>query len=377
MDFEFTESQQILRKTARDFLEAECPKTLVREMELDERGYLPQLQRKMADLGWYGLIFPEKYGGADADFTDLVALLEEMGRALLPSPFFSTVVLGGMPILEIGSEQQKQKFLPKVAKGEINLTMALTEPDSWYDADSIKVQATTDRDGYVVNGVKLFVPYAHVADFMICVARTKSAQMTQEGISLFIIDSKNSGITCNVLGTIAMNKQCEVVFDNARVPADSILGELHHGWAYIEKLLQKATVALCAEMIGGAQKVLEMTLDYTKQRVQFGHTIGSFQIIQSHCVEMLTLLEDSRLLTYEAGWKLSRGLACAKEVSMAKARTSESYQAITAMAHEVHGGVGFDMEYDLNLYFRRAKSVETMFGDTDFHREKIATELGL
>ena len=377
MDFEFTQSQKILRKTARDFLERECPKTLVREMEADDKGYSPQLQRKMADLDWFGLISPENYGGTGGDFIDLMVLLEEMGRALLPSTFFSTVVLGGLPILEIGSEEQKQRFLPKIAKGEINLTLALTEPNSRYNVDSIGVKAITDKNKYVINGIKLFVPYAHVADFLICVAKTKEEASAGEGISLLIIDTKSPGITCHVLETIAMDKQCEVVFENTRVPKENMLGELHHGWAYIEKLLQKATVALCAEMIGGAQKVLEMTVDYVKQRVQFGRPIGSFQIIQSHCVEMLTLLEDSRLLTYEAGWKLSQGLPCAAEVSMAKARASEAYQIITALGHEVHGGVGFAVEHDMNLYFRRAKSAEISFGDADFHREKVAIELGL
>jgi alkylation response protein AidB-like acyl-CoA dehydrogenase len=377
MDFELTQSQKMLSKTARDFLERECPKALVREMETDDKGYSPQLERKMADLGWFGLVFPEEYGGSEGDFTDLLVLLEEMGQALLPSIFFPTVVLGGLPILEIGNEEQKQLFLPKIAKGEVNFTLALTEPDSGYSADSIRADAIADKDGYVINGVKLFVPYAHVADFIICAARTEEKQMPHEGISLFIVDGKSSGLTCNVLETIAMDKQSEVVFSNVRVTRENLLGELHNGWAYVEKLLQKATIALCAGMIGGAQKVLEMTVDYAKQRVQFGRPIGSLQIIQSHCVDMLTLLEDSRLLTYEAGWMLSQGLSCAKEVSMAKARASEAYQTITALGHEVHGGVGFAIEHDMNLYFRRAKSAETMFGDADFHRERVAEELGL
>jgi alkylation response protein AidB-like acyl-CoA dehydrogenase len=377
MDFELTQSQKMLSKTARDFLERECPKALVREMEADDRGYSPQLERKMADLGWFGLVFPEKYGGSGGDFVDLMVLLEEMGRALLPSIFFPTVVLGGLSILKVGSEEQKQRFLPQIAEGKTSFTLAFTEPDSGYSADSIKVDAVTDKDGYVINGVKLFVPYAHVADFIICAAKAKKKQMPLEGISLFIVDGKSSDLTCNMLETIAMDKQSEVIFSNVRVTAENMLGELHNGWADVEKLLQQATIALCAEMIGGAQKVLEMTVDYAKQRVQFGRPIGSFQIIQSHCVDMLTLLEDSRLLAYEAGWMISQGLTCTKEVSMAKARASEAYQTITALGHEVHGGVGYAIEHDMNLYFRRAKSAETMFGDADFHRERVAEELGL
>jgi alkylation response protein AidB-like acyl-CoA dehydrogenase len=377
MDFELTQSQKILSKTARDFLKRECPKTLVREMELDEGGYSPQLQQKMTDLGWFGLMIPEKYGGTEGDFLDLVVLLEEMGRALLPGPFFSTVVLGGLPILEIGSEEQRQIFLPKIASGEINLTMALTEPNSWCNADSIGTKVIADKDEYVLNGVKLFVPYAHIADFIICAAKTKEEAPDGGGISLFIVDKESPGITCNVLKTIAMDKQCEVIFENTKVPKESILGELCYSLEHMEKLLQMATVARCAEMIGGARKVLEMTVDYAKQRILFGRPMGSFQIIQSHCVEMLTLLEDSWLLTYEAAWRFSQGLPCAKEVSIAKARTSEAYQTITALGHEVHGGVGYAVEHDMGLYFRRAKSAEISFGDADFHREKIAMELGL
>jgi alkylation response protein AidB-like acyl-CoA dehydrogenase len=349
---------------------------LVRDMERDERGYSPELQRRMADLGWYGLVIPEEYGGAGGDFTDLIALLEETGRALLPGPFFSTVVLGGLFILEAGSAHQKQEILPKIARGEVNITLALNEPGSWYHADSIRVKAAGDGNGHIINGTKLFVPYAHVADYIICAARTEPVT-AGEGISLIIVDARAPGIVCNVLETIAMDKQCEVIFTNVRVAGKNVLGELHRGWEHVAGLLQKAAVALCAEMVGGAQKVLEMTLDYARQRIQFGRPIGSFQIIQSHCVEMLALLEDARLLTYEAGWKLAQGLTCDKEVSMAKARASEAYETITSLGHEVCGGVGFAVEYDLNLFFKRAKSAEIMFGDTEFHREIIAKELGL
>jgi alkylation response protein AidB-like acyl-CoA dehydrogenase len=376
MDFGFTESQEMLRRTARNFLERECPKALVREMETDCRGYSPNLNRMMADLGWFGLIFPEKYGGDEADFMDLLILQEEIGRFLVPGTFFPTVVLGGLPILEIGTEEQKQRFLPRVARGEIKLTLALTEPDSWYNAPTIRAKATSDEDGYVINGVKLFVPYAHVADFVICAAKTKDERI-DDGITLFIVDGKSSGITCNVLDTIAVDKQCEVIFSDVRVSRQDVLGELHHGWAYIEKLLEKVTASKCAEMIGGSQRVLEMSVDYAKQRIQFGRPIGSFQIIQSHCVEMLSCLEEAKLLTYEVGWMLSQGLECAKEVSMAKARASECYRFSTAMGIEIHGGVGAASEHDMTLHFRRAKSAELMFGDTDFHEEKIAIELGL
>jgi alkylation response protein AidB-like acyl-CoA dehydrogenase len=255
--------------------------------------------------------------------------------------------------------------------------MALAEPNSRYNVDSIGVKAIKNKDEYLVNGIKLFVPYAQIADYLICVARTNEEVSTSDGISLFIIDNKSLGITCKVPETIAMDKKCEVMFDNTRVPKENILGVLDRGWASLEKPLQKATVALCAEMIGGIEQVLEMTVDYAKQRVLFGRPLGSFQIIQSHCVKMLSLLEDSRLLTYEAGWKLSEGIPCAKEVSMAKAQASEAYRTITTLGHGIHGGTAYCVDHDMNLYYRRAKSADVSFGDADSHREKIVVELGL
>lgn len=377
MDFELNESQKILKKAARDFLDKECPRTLVREMEADEKGYSPELQRTMAGLGWFGMVFPEEYGGIGGDFVDLMVLLEEMGRALLPGTFFSTVLLGGLPVLELGNDEQKQRFLPELAGGGTGFTLALVEPGSWYDGDSIEAAARTEGEGYVIDGTKLFVPNAHVSDFIICAARTAEKTAAAEGITLFIIENKAPGVTCNLSRTIGPDKQCEVVFHGAPVPKGNILGELHHGWAYVEKLLEKAAVGKCAEMVGGAQKVLEMTVDYSKQRVQFSRPIGTFQIIQSHCVEMFALIEDARLVTYEAGWMLAQGLPCSREVSMAKACTSDAYQAVVTLAHEVQGGSGFVKDADLPLYTRQAKAAELAFGDGEFHRDRLAAALGL
>ena len=379
MDFELAQSQQILKNMARAFLEKECPMTLVRELDMDDKGYSVQLQSKMVDLGWFGLLFPENYGGAGGNFIDLMVLLEEMGRVLLLGTFFPTVVLGGLSILQIGNDEQKQRFLPGIIKGELNFTLALVEPGSWYNDNpqSIKAIATVEKDEYVLNGIKIFVPYAHVADFIICVARTNEEQITNSRISLFIVDRKSSGVACSVLDSIGADKQCEVIFNNARVPKENLLGELNHGWVQLLKVRQKAVISKCAEMIGGTSKVLEMSVDYSKQRVQFGQPIGNLQIIQNHCVEMLNSLEEARLLTCMAGWMLSQGIVCEKEVSMAKARASEAFQLATCLGHIIHGGVGYTLEHALPFYFKRAKSAELMFGDADFHREKIAIELGL
>jgi len=378
MDLGFSEEQEMLRKTARDFLEKECPTSLVKEMAEDEQGYTSGLWGKMAELGWMGLALPEEYDGMGMSFLDLAVLLEEMGRACLPGPFFSTVVLGGLCILEAGNEEQKKELLPKIAAGEAILTMALTEPSASYDPASITVKAVPDKDDYVISGTKLFVENAHIADYLICVARTKDgAGKDEDGITLFLVDGKSPGIATILLKTIAGDKQCEVTFDNVRVPQKNMLGERDKGWPVVAKILQKATVAKCAEMIGGAQAALDMSVAYAKERIQFGRPIGSFQAIQHHCANMVTDVDGSRFITYQAAWMVSEGLPATMEVSMTKAWVSEAYRRVTQLGHQIHGGIGFCMDHDMPLYFKRAKAAEPTFGSADWHREIVARELGL
>jgi len=377
MDLGLSEPQEMLRKMARDFLSTECPKQLVREMEKDEKGYSPELWQKMAELGWQGLPFPEEYGGGGGTFLDLAVLLEEMGRACLPGPFFSTVVLGALTILEVGSEAQKQEFLPQIAKGERIMTLALMESSARYDATGIAVEASADREQYVINGTKLFVPDAHIADWMICVARTKKAKKSEKGITLFLVKNGSQGMVCHLLPSLARDKQCEVVFDNFRVSKESILGEADQGWTGVSRVLQRAAAAKSIEMVGGAQQVLEMTVNYAKERVQFDRPIGSFQAIQHHCANMALDVDAARLLAYQAAWKLSEGLPCALEVAMAKAWASEACRRVASLGHQVHGAIGFTLDHDMQLYSRRAKAAEVAFGDADFHREKLARELEL
>jgi len=378
MDLGFSEEQEMLRKTARDFLETECPTSLVKEMAEDEQGYTSGLWGKMAELGWMGLALPEEYDGMGMSFLDLAVLLEEMGRACLPGPFFSTVVLGGLCILEAGNEEQKKELLPKIAAGEAILTMALTEPSASYDPASITVKAVPDKDDYVISGTKLFVENAHIADYLICVARTKDgAGKDEDGITLFLVDGKSPGIATILLKTIAGDKQCEVTFDNVRVPQKNMLGERDKGWPVVAKILQKATVAKCAEMIGGAQAALDMSVAYAKERIQFGRPIGSFQAIQHHCANMVTDVDGSRFITYQAAWMVSEGLPATMEVSMTKAWVSEAYRRVTQLGHQIHGGIGFCMDHDMPLYFKRAKAAEPTFGSADWHREIVARELGL
>jgi alkylation response protein AidB-like acyl-CoA dehydrogenase len=374
MKLTLTEEQEMLKKAARDFLTDNCPKTFVKEMEESETGHSRELWQEMVDLGWTGLAFPEKYGGGDMNFLDLAVLLEEMGRACLPGPLFSTVVLGGLTILDVGSEEQKQEYLSKLISGEKIFTLALTEPGYQnYDASSINVEATPDDGNYVINGIKLFVPDAHIADYLLCVARTKP----ENGITIFLVDTENPRINCTVLKTIAGDKLCEVVLDRMPVTKANILGQSNQEWAVVQKIIERAALGKCCEMVGNIQRVLEMTVDYAKERKQFDRPIGSFQIIQHYCADMATDVDGARFSTYQAAWMLSEGLPCSKEVAIAKAWTSQASQRVIALAHQIHGAIGVTIEHDLHFYTRRAKAAELAFGDADFYREIVAKEMGL
>jgi len=377
MDFTLSEEQEMLKKMARDFLAEKCPKILVREMEEDEKGYSPDLWREMAGLGWTGLVFPEEYGGSGMSFLDLSVLLEEMGRACLPGPFFSTVLLGGLTILNAGNEEQKQKYLPQIASGEAIFTLALTEAGARYDAASIAVKAAADKGAYIINGTKLFVPDAHIADYLLCVAKTNEQVEAENGITIFIVDAKSPGISYTVLKTIAGDKLCEVVFDQVRVAGENILGQLDQGWSVVQRVIEQAAVAKCCGMLGGMQRVLEMTVDYAKERKQFDRPIGSFQVIQHYCANMATDVDGSRFSTYQAAWRLSERLPSAREVAIAKAWMGEAYGRVITLAHQIHGAIGCTIDHDLQFYTRQGKAAELTFGDGDFYREIVAQEMGL
>jgi alkylation response protein AidB-like acyl-CoA dehydrogenase len=377
MNLAFSEEQEMLRKSARDFLTNKCPKTLVREMEGDKQGYRSELWKEMAELGWLGLPFPEKYKGGGFSFLDLIVLLEEMGRACLPGPFLSTVVLGGLPILEWGKEEQKQQILPKISKGEAILTLALTELSARYNAASIRTSATPKGEDYLISGTKLFVPDAHIADWIICATRTAETANPEEGITLFLVDAKSPGISTVLLSTIAGDKQCELTLKKVKVPRSNILGKPGQGWEMVKRIIEWAALAKCAEMVGGNQQVMEMTVNYARERIQFDRPIGSFQIIQHYLADMSIDVDSARVTLYKAAWKLSEGLPCSNEISIAKAWISDAYRRVATQAHQIHGAIGFTKEHDLELYFRRAKAGEVFFGDVDYHREIVAQQLGL
>jgi alkylation response protein AidB-like acyl-CoA dehydrogenase len=373
VDFGLNEQQEMMQTMARDFLAGEYSDKVLRAMVKDEKGFTPELWKKMVEMNLMGLSLPEKYGGV-GDFLDLTVVLEEMGRVCFLGPFFATVVLGASAIMEAGSDEQKQKFLQGIAEGKVLMTLALTEPSAKYTADAIQVRAKPQGGDYIISGTKVFVTDAHVADYIICAARTGEAKDPRDGITLFIVDINTPGITRKPLETIAGDKQCEVTFDNVKVLKDNVLGEMGKGWPYIEKVLQRANAARCAEMVGMAQQVLKMTLDYAKERAAFGHPIGAFQSIQHRCADMLIDVDGSKFATYQAAWRINEGLEAGREVAIAKAWVSQACRRVMNSAHQVHGAIGFSEDHILHFYTKRARAYEFSFGSVDFQLEKLAEQ---
>ncbi|MCX6002630.1 MAG: acyl-CoA/acyl-ACP dehydrogenase [Chloroflexi bacterium] len=375
MDLRYSEQQEILKKSARDFLTKECPKAKVRELENDAKGYDPALWQKMGELGWLGFNIPEDYEGMGYSFEDLAMHIEEVGKNILPGPYISTVV-NTFAIVEAGTEEQKKDLLPKISNGNCILTLAWLEDNGLFDASGITLKAIHKGNDYVLNGTKMFVDGAHVANNMIVVARTKDGS-GEDGITLFLIDAKAAGIKTEVIPTIALDHLCEVVFKDVAVPAKDVLGKVDKGWPILQMLIRKGSILKSAESFGGLQAVFEMTVAYAKERVQYDRPIGAFQALQHKMSDMWITLGTSKYLLYEAAWKESEGEPNSKEASMTKAYINEAYKLITALGVKLHGGIGTSSDHDVPLYYRRAKAADTAYGSTDYHRELVAQQIGM
>jgi alkylation response protein AidB-like acyl-CoA dehydrogenase len=375
MDFGFSQEQEMLRATARKFFENECTSEFVRARMEEDAGVTPDFWKKLAEQGWLGLVYPEEFGGTGLGFVDLTVLMEEMGRAVMPGPFFSTL-LGGLTILEAGSTDQKKEWLAKLSDGAAKATLAWTEPSARWDAAGVTTAARNAGGRWTLTGTKLFVPDAHVADVLLVVARTSEGKRSEDGVSLFLVERGARGLQTKLLPTMDQTRKlCEVKLDDT--PA-TLLGAKDAGWAPLDRVVQRATVALCAEMCGGAQKVLDMTTEYAKIRIAFGKPIGSYQGVKHRAADMLVDVENAKSLTYYAAWAVDENVPeAALACSMAKAYTSDAYRKVAGAGIQLHGGIGFTWEHDLHLYFKRAKSSEFTFGDATYHREKVAQLISL
>jgi alkylation response protein AidB-like acyl-CoA dehydrogenase len=379
MDFGFNQEQELLRATARKFFESECTSEFVRARMAEPAGVTDAFWAKLAEQGWLGLIYPEEYGGAGLGFVDLTVLMEEMGRAVMPGPFFSTVLLGGLTILEAGSVAQKTEWLGKIGAGEARTTLAFTEPNARWDAAAVTVTARESGGAFTLSGTKLFVLDAHLADVLVVVARTREGKRPEEGLSLFLVPKGARGVDVKLLPTMDQTRKlCEVTFADVAVGADALLGSKDGAWAPLSRVLDRATVALCAEMCGGAQRVLDMTTEYAKIRIAFGKPIGSYQGVKHKAADMLVEIENAKSLTYYAAWAVDGNVPEAPlAASMAKAYVSDAFRKAAGAGIQLHGGIGFTWEHDLHLYFKRAKSSEFTFGDGTWHRERVAQLINL
>jgi alkylation response protein AidB-like acyl-CoA dehydrogenase len=360
------EEHEQLQKLAREFLERECPTAHVRAMIEDERRYSPDLWRKMANLGWTGAVIPEEYGGTGLDFIALAILLEEMGRALLPAPFLATTVLGCHPIIDAGSEPLKRDLLPRVANGSVILSGAYYEPDSWYDPLAVRAVATRTSDGYRLDGVKLFVPWADAAEFIVT-----SATLDGEP-GLFVVPTTASGVRVTRIDTMNWHPSAELVLEGVTVPAEAaILPEATAD--LIGRTIRQAMAGVCALQVGGAARALEMTVEYAKTRVAFGRPIGAFQAIKHRLADLAVEVTAARALAAKAARAVADRTADEVEaIAMAKAWCSDTYRHVTNEALQLHGGIGFTWEHDIHLYMRAAQAYAVMLGDADGCRDVVA-----
>src|SRR6266403_200146 len=310
MDIGFSEEQEMLRETARKFLDDECTTQFVRRLMATEEAITPGFWGKLAEQGWLGILYPEEDGGSGLGFVDLVVLMEEIGRAVMPGPYPATVLLGGAAIAAAGSPAQRREWLPRIVAGEARTTLAVTEPNARWDAAGITLSARETRGGFALSGAKMFVPDAHLADVLVVAARSRDGSTMEDGVSLFLVPKDMPGLAIRRLPSIdETRKLCEVVLDNVAVPDSALLGELHQGWAPLQRVIDRAAVALSAEMCGAAQRVLEMTVDYAKLRVAFGKPIGTYQGVKHKCADMLVDIENAKSLTYYAAWAVDEGEA--------------------------------------------------------------------
>jgi alkylation response protein AidB-like acyl-CoA dehydrogenase len=377
MDLGLTEAQELLKTSVADFVQREYDKNTLLALERSDTGITRELLRKVAELGWLGVLIPEAYGGEGRSLTDAAVLFEELGRGPVPGPFFASGVLGALTVQHGGTEAQKQAILPQVGRGEWVLSVAVTEADYGWRPEQIHMHASLERGHYLLNGTKLFVYDAKAATHLICAVRTAPASNgASRGVTLLLLDASTPGVSIRTLPGW-MGQVDEVRFDQVRVPADAVLGGVEgYGWERLETAALQAIPILCAYQVGSCQAVFEMAVAYSRTRIQFGQPIGRFQRVQDHIIGMVNHLDAARWTTYEALWKLDSGRPAAASVHLAKAVTSEAHLKVCDGAHEVHAGVGVIREYGLTLHTQRSRTLYHLLGDARYHRRRLADALG-
>jgi alkylation response protein AidB-like acyl-CoA dehydrogenase len=372
MDLSLNENQRMLEQSVRSFMERRAPRSKIVALQRSELGYEQETWKTIAELGWLGLLIPEEYGGVGGSLTDAAVLHQEFGRGPLPGPFFSSGVLSALVVLEAGTEEQRRRYLPAIARGEQIFSVAITEPARSWGPQGIALTAECHGDRYRLNGVKLFVGDAVAATHLIVAVRTGPAV---DATALLVIDKNTRGVAARPLpGFIGW--QAEVAFENVELPAEALLarGE-NEGWAALSRAMQRALPILCAYQVGSSQAIFEMSVEYSQTRIQFGVPIGRFQRVQDHIIRLVNSLDAARWTTWEAIWKLDTGRPAAASVHLAKAVTAEAHIEACNAAHEVHAGIGSSLEYGLVPHTQLSRTLFNYLGDPKWHKRQMAGAL--
>lgn len=375
MNFGFSEDQEMIRQSATDFVKGESSLERIRALHGDEQGYSTDVFKKMAEAGWLGAVYPEEYGGIGLGYVDLICIMEELGKGVLPEPLIASSVLAGSAILDAGSEDQKSTLLPAVAAGEILLTMGAYELAGRSNLAHVSTTAVTSGDDFELNGTKDIVDNAATADKILITARTSGDTTDASGISLFIVDRAAPGVTIEPRSTIDRQRRATVTLKGVKVSNADLVGAGGEALPIVERAVDNAAVALCAEMVGGIQEALRMTVEYAQERVQFGKVIGSFQAVKHKAANMYVSMEIARSSMYYAAMALDQNMPdvrCA--VSAAKAVCSDLYLEVSKEAIQLHGGIGFTHEHDIHLFYKRAMATNVLYGEPSHHRERYLQE---
>jgi alkylation response protein AidB-like acyl-CoA dehydrogenase len=369
VDLDFSEEQQALREMVRGVCSEYAPMDVVRAMEDDATGYPAELWKKLGELGVLGVLIPEAFGGSEQSLLEAAIVYEEFGRSLTPSPHFASGVIGAGALLAAGSDAQQREWLPAIASGAAIVTPAWLEPDRGFGARGIQLEARRVGDAYVLRGTKRHVPFASSASRLLVLARTGPAE---EDVDLLLVDPRAPGVVLAQQKSLASDTQYRADFDGVRVSASDRIGGERSGWATWERVMLDAIVLLAAQAMGGAERALEITVQYAKDRKQFDKPLGAFQAIAHYLADAATAVDGGKTLVYEAAWARARGREIDRLAPMAKLFACQTYRDVTAMCQQVWGGVGFTIEYDIQLYFRRAKQLQITWWDARTLEERVA-----
>lgn len=372
MDLEFTEEQEMLREMLRGVLAEHCPIEVVRAMEDDPTGYPAELWKQLGEVGILGLLIPEEYGGSGMGMIEGAIVYEELGRSLAPIPHFTSCVLSAGALLDAGSEAQKKEWLPRLASGDAIIVPAWLEPGNGFGPKGVQLRAKKEGEGYVLDGVKRHAYFGSAADRLLVPVRTGEGL---EDVTLLLVDPTAQGVTLTQQMSISSDTQYKVELSGVKVPASARVGEENGGWKTWSRAMHDGIILLAAQAVGGSERCLEMTCEYAKEREQFDKPLAAFQSISHYLADAATQTTGAQTLAYEAAWARSEGRDIARLAPMAKLFACQTYRDLTAMSLQVYGGVGFTIEYDPQLYFRRAKQLQISWWDTAYLEELIATDV--